>query len=237
MDPREAISRLQGRKFLLLLLALLLLMVLDPLLACLHLGRKLFDLLFCVVLLATVFAVSQHKRPFLAALLLALPALSVTWIVYGFSPSSSAGAAIIVVRHLLSMLFLAFTAGVILYDVLQGENIDGDKICGAICVYLLIGLAWGILYSLCDRLYDDAFSMSPALVAEAVEDESSGEPPVSVYVYYSFVTLTTLGYGDVSPLPAPVRTFAWLEAVVGQLYIAVLVARLVGLHIAQSRRP
>ena len=138
MDSRKVLSRLQERKFFLLLSALLLLMVLDPLLVGLHPGRKLFDLLFCVVLLATVFAVSQHKRPFLAALVLAVPALSVTWI---------------------------------------------------------------------------------------------------VYVYYSFITLTTLGYGDVSPLAAPVRTFAWLEAVVGQLYIAVLVARLVGLHIAQSRRP
>ena len=236
MDSRKVLSRLQERKFFLLLSALLLLMVLDPLLAGLHPGRKLFDLLFCVVLLATVFAVSQHKRPFLAALVLALPALSVTWIVYGFSPASSTGAAIIVSRHVLSMLFLGFTAGVILYDVLQGESISGDKICGAICVYLLIGLGWGLLYSLCDRVYDDAFSMHPALV-DAANLDSPGETPVSVYVYYSFVTLTTLGYGDVSPLAVPVRTFAWLEAVVGQLYIAVLVARLVGLHIAQPRRP
>jgi hypothetical protein len=236
MDSQNVVSRLHGRKFFVLLCALLFLMVLDPLMAGLHPGRKLFDFLFCMVLLATVFAVSQHPRPFLAAVVLAVPTMVITWTVYGFSPSSSAGAAIIVARHLASMLFLGFTAGVILYDVLLGESISADKICGAICAYLLIGLAWGLLYSLCDHIYDDAFSMDPALVAAEVLD-AQGEPPVSVYVYYSFTTLTTLGYGDMSPIPTPVRTFAWLEAVVGQLYIAVLVARLVGLHIAESQQP
>jgi hypothetical protein len=56
------------------------------------------------------------------------------------------------------------------------------------------------------------------------------------FVYYSFVTQTTLGYGDITPITAPARSLSLLEAVIGQLYVAVLIARLVGIHIAQSSR-
>jgi len=63
-----------------------------------------------------------------------------------------------------------------------------------------------------------------------------GETGFSHFVYYSYTTLTTLGYGDILPLTSPARTFSYMEAICGQIFLVVLVARLVGLHIAQSSR-
>lgn len=233
MDLRPILSWLQGRKYVVLLVTLFLLTVLDPLLADFHLGRLFFDVSFCVVLAATIFAVGQHKRPLWTALILGVPALVLTWSVYGVRPDTTAGIVVVSIRHITNILFLGLMAGLILYDVFRGKNITGDKICGAICVYFLVGVAWGTLYSLVDQLTVESFVVNSEIAATFGDDAYTADH-MSVYIYYSFVTLSTLGYGDMTPVAAPLRTFAWLEAVMGQLYIAVLVARLVGLHIVQS---
>ena len=128
------------------------------------------------------------------------------------------------VVHVLSIAFFAGMGLIALEDVLFGGEIDGNRLIGAVCVYLLFGIAWGILYALVNAM--------PGTTAFANLVPLAAGGSMNDYVYYSFVTLTTLGYGDVTPVTAPARTFAALEAVTGQLYMAVLVARLVGLHIA-----
>ena len=86
-------------------------------------------------------------------------------------------------------------------------------------------MTWALTYIVIDILDPTAFEQL------AVSAWAGGTD----YVYFSFVTLTTLGYGDITPLTPVAQTLAWLEAVVGQLYLAILVARLVGLHIVHSR--
>ena len=121
--------------------------------------------------------------------------------------------------HLLLMLgFFIWTTWLAASHVLFTGTIDDNKIVGAICIYLLLGLIWTMMY---------------LLVAEAVPDAFNGlqQAPwydnFSVLSYYSFTTLTTLGYGDISPnLPIP-QFLAYMEAVVGVLYIAILVASLI----------
>lgn len=237
MALNRARSILQGRGYYILLATLLLLTVLDPLLAELQLHKVVFDISFCVVLAATVYAVGDRRAPFWTALVLGIPAAAFTWLAYGFHPTSTAGGVVIVARYFLYVLFLGLMAGLILRDVFRGKRVTGNNICGAICVYFFVGVAWGMLYALADQLEPGSLAVATELRTTFAGDARTTEHiSISIYIYYSFVTLSTLGYGDVSPVTPAVCTFAWLEAVMGQLYIAVLVARLVGMHIAQSEK-
>jgi hypothetical protein len=97
-------------------------------------------------------------------------------------------------------------------------------VVGAVCGYLLLGMAWGVLYAMLDTAWPGSFEVGSRLAEQVRADQSR----VPLFTYYSFVTLTTVGYGDVTPLSTPARTCAWLEALTGQFYLAVLVAGLVG---------
>lgn len=124
-------------------------------------------------------------------------------------------------------LLLAFLALSIWYsarDVIFGGGVDVNRLVGGMCVYLMLGLIWAVLFAFVAVVSPDAFK-------EAQLDASA---PFWDFVYYSFVTLTTLGYGDVAPVGALARSLAYLEAVIGQLYIAVLIAGLVGTHLANG---
>lgn len=121
-------------------------------------------------------------------------------------------------------LFTIVMTGAIGRRVLFGGVVDVNKILGAICIYLLLGLAWGLVYLFLHITIPGAFN------GVAVGDRGA---QLSQFIYYSFVTLTTLGYGDVAPVNAVPRALAYLEAVFGQMYIAVLVASLVGILISE----
>jgi len=128
------------------------------------------------------------------------------------------------------IILISFFAITVLGYVLRGTRVTTDKIFAAICVYLLIGYAWTFIYALLEELQPGSFV---ALSAIAPNDY------VARYMemrYFSFMTLTTVGYVDIVTHSSATRTFAALEAVVGQIYLTVLVARLVGLHIVHAER-
>jgi hypothetical protein len=83
---------------------------------------------------------------------------------------------------------------------------------------------WSFVYSVLESIHPGSFATG----------EGQIEAGRRLYIYYSFVTITTLGYGDITPITDLANSFSFLEAVTGQLYIAILIARLVGIHIAQS---
>jgi hypothetical protein len=121
---------------------------------------------------------------------------------------------------------------IILHDVMRGPEITVDSVFGAVCVYILGGIVFANMYLLIHLVNPAAFS---GLHAEGVDRHS----PAAVYGhartldYFSFATLTSLGYGDIVPKSHMARTLAWIEAAAGQLYIAVMVARLVALETAR----
>ena len=103
-----------------------------------------------------------------------------------------------------------------------------DKIFAAVCVYLLIGFAWTFIDAFLDELQPGSFvALSTTTITNYVARYMEMR-------YFSFMTLTTVGYGDIVPHPPAARTWAALEAVAGQLYLTVLVPRLVGLHIVHA---
>ena len=133
------------------------------------------------------------------------------------------------------MLFCLWAIAVSLRQVLAGPGVDLNRIAGAICVYLLMALAWSSAYALVAVHVDAAFV---GLADLGAVDFDSVWPEL---IYLSVATLTTLGYGDISPAVPLARALAYLEAVVGQMYIAILIAGLVGAHLSarksKSRHP
>lgn len=126
---------------------------------------------------------------------------------------------------LLAFLFLA--TGTAMKQIAVGNNISANRIVGAICVYLMLGIIWALSYGLLEV-------MIPGSFGGLTDGEATlGWSPD--WVYFSFVTMTTLGYGDVLPLTFFSRTLAYFEAIVGQFYLAVLVAGLVGAYLTENQ--
>ena len=120
------------------------------------------------------------------------------------------------------LVAIAFTLKLVAF----GTGITLNRLVGAVCIYLLLGTIWAVAYSLVDVVSPGSFTgFSP--------QDSRGWD--SEWLYFSFVTMTTLGYGDISPVSATARALAYLQAVFGQFYIAVLVAGLVGAYIARRQ--
>lgn len=109
----------------------------------------------------------------------------------------------------------------VLRYVLQSDHITRDQIYAGICVYLMLGFAFGCIYYLLNILNPEAFAVNNLKLA------GTGPPDL---MYFSFVTLATLGYGDITPVARTARALAELEALAGMLYIAIFMARLVSLH-------
>ncbi len=109
-----------------------------------------------------------------------------------------------------------------------------DTIFGAVCVYLLIGLSFAMICMLIEFALPGSFVTSGNGITD-LNLRVAGQSNFSTSIYYRFVTLTTLGYGDLMPVSPPARTLSYIEAVIGQIYLTVLIARLVGLHISQRK--
>lgn len=183
-------------------------------------GGKLWivDILFAGVLIATLKTVSRTPREFTTALLIGGLALATALVTIAFPAPH-----LLAARSLLGAAFAGFLSVVILREVLAAGAVDIDKILGAVCAYLLIGVCWAGVYSFVEQIRPGSLTL-PGLAADHPAGARS-----ELFLYFSFVTLATLGYGDILPTVPTTRTLAWMEAVFGQFYIAVLVARLVGL--------
>lgn len=168
-----------------------------------------------LILISSVHAVSENRRQLILALSVIVPA-----IVFGWGHEllqvkmSQVGATI------LQIIAFSFIAYHILGYALRGGRVDHEKLAAAVCVYLLLGVVWQDLYILVDTLIPGSFN-STLLAGKD-------------YLYFSFITLSTLGYGDIAPVNGPAQALAYTEALVGQLYLTILVARLVGLYIAYA---
>ena len=215
---RIPFTKIRITKFLFLLISMVLLFVVNPFLEGFIGINLLMDIFFSVILLSGIYAVSQKRGLVIVALLIALPTLLFHWSYYVVRDPT-----FLLAGNIFGALFFVYTAVVVLAHLLRGREVTADVIIASVCVYFLIGLMWGFVYSILETLQPGSF-----LVAQGQMDRLAN------FVYYSFVTLTTLGYGDIAPLSAPARSLSALEAIMGQLYIAILIARLVGIHISQS---
>ena len=185
-------------------------------------GEFAFDILFSMILVSGVVIVG--KRPVLTWLVAALTAATFALRWAGFqSPGSLSQLA----GFALSIALFSILAALVLVQVFREGPITIYRIQGAVVVYLLAGFAWAAAYEVVYRALPGAFQFAQHVVNEGRISHG--------LLYFSFVTLTTLGYGDITPVHPAARSLAIGEALVGQLYPAILIARLVSMRIASRR--
>jgi hypothetical protein len=176
------------------------------------------NIFLTAILIFGVYAVSYSRKNIMIATALGLPWFALSWIDLFKLISSPIIAPI---ANILLMLFLSFTMLVIFSFVLKSTEVNRDVLYGAVSIYMLIGGIWWVIYMLIEMMQPGSFS---------------GIKGWSDFLYYSFSTLTTVGYGDIVPVTSVARSFAVLEAIIGVMYLAVIISRLVGLYITQSKR-
>ncbi len=228
-------QRLLSQRFDLLLINLLLLFLLVPILYAV--GRATHPLVgqigatlwFAAIVSSAVLAVSDNRKARFVAIGIAVPTI-LSQVFYFCMPAK--GGAWTVFSEVTSLIFLGYTLGLLLQYLFRIREVTANAIWASICVYLLLGMLWATAYQLVVWFTGSAFT------GPGVEGMANGADPVALVVvtnYFSFTTLTTLGYGDIVPAHTTVRMLAVVEAVTGQVYLAVLVARLVGIYAGRSR--
>jgi len=171
------------------------------------------------ILIFGTYAASKKIYITITAASLALPMLVSIWISHFVDIPF-----LVFMGDCFAIAFLAFLVIIILSFIFGEHEVTLNVIYASIVVYLLIAIMWAFVYSVLESIVPGSF----------VIGEGQIEAGQRLYIYYSFVTITTLGYGDVTPITDLANTFSFLEAVTGQLYLAILIARLVGIHIVQS---
>jgi hypothetical protein len=215
------------RPFTAIFACLLTAVILRPLLANSQIGHVAFAAVMVLFFVAAIRILCRNWADRAAALVLGL-----TWFatrlpeLFLRTPSMP----IQVVGHVAEIAFLSLIVTLLVAAILHKHTVTLDNILGAFAGYLLIALIWGIAYSLIEMASPGSFRVHDAL-------ESEFKSPARrdwVLNYFSCCTLMTVGYGDVTPVHAAARTLAVLEAMTGQLYLAVLVAVLVGIRVSQG---
>ena len=220
-----------GRKHLALLAALIGLMLAQPLVGHLSVaGGAASDAVFSVICLYMSFIVFAERWQRWAAVGFVLPAFASNFGVYVLPRGPHVASE--VVYHCLMAAFLCLVVAVILGDIFKRRVIRGDDVIGAFCGYMLVALVWSNLYTLTYLLFPGTFAVSPD-IAWRLGDWHRRR---ALFDYLSFTTLMTLGYGNIAPSGPPAYTLTWLEAMVGQFYMGVVVAQLVGIKLAQALR-
>lgn len=225
MNPlKRSIEAFQARRHYALLIALLILFVVTPIVVRMRFGVVAINMIAASVLLLAVNATVESRRQFHLEVWLTILSIACTSMVLVFKTD-----AFIIASHAcFAVLTTLFSISILGY-VLRRGRITADKILAAACVYLLMGYAFTFGYALLEDIQPGSFSGF-----QTIKGVNPFVWRVIELRYFSFVTLTTVGYGDVLPLTPAARTFANLEAIIGQFYLTVLVARLVGLHIAHA---
>src|SRR6516164_10374003 len=218
------------RRFGVLLVILVALLAGPPVLLGFGLSAAWFDGLMALLMVAAIVSLCFERRQRLFALLLGTPTVLLS--LGGHALPGEASAAVLLAGHLCEVLFLFGASALIVRSLFSAPTLTFDSILGAVCGYLFLGLGWAVLYALVEGFRPGSFAISPKLVAGG----EVARPLPHVLTYFSFVTLTTVGYGDISPVSPATRTLACMEAVTGQFYLAVIVAGLVSVLAAKDKR-
>jgi hypothetical protein len=193
------------------------LLVLGPILEQFITIRKLIDVFLTLIILSMLYTITSKKRVFYFGWSLAAIMLLSLWLKYFISYE---------VFAMLSMMVGAFFTILVTSQTVQfiirSKTVTREIVYAAMLVYFLLAQLWAMVYTFLDRIDPASFNLP------------GGQGDFLLFEYYSFVTLTTLGFGDITPLTKVAKAFSVLEAVVGQLYLVVVVAWFVGMLVAKK---
>src|SRR6266702_6960258 len=217
---KPVLPRIRFRRFstVQLLIALALLFTGAPFVEEIKGGELIVSFLFSLVLVAGVLAVADRNRVLVIALVLAVPAVGGRWINH-FRADLVPPAVFLVA----GLVLIIFVVGHLLRFVLRAPSVTTEVFCASISAYLMLGLMWTMAYWLVDQLTPGgAFSFNTNAGPRSINGFNG--------FYFSFVTLSTVGFGDITPVSRMARWLAAMEAMTGLLYVAVLIARLVSMY-------
>jgi len=203
-------------------MALILLFVSLPFIEIMPYGDHIEAALLTLVLASGVLAVGRSRRTLVWAVMLVVPAIIAKWLShFELIPKGF--------YFVFGLLFLIFLIGQFLHFILRAPQVNAEVMYAGISVYLLLGLSWTFAYLFVGWLVPGAFAFSTGPAASQTMTDFNA-------YYFSFVTLTTVGYGDITPVSNGARALAAMEAMTGTLYVAVLISRLVALYSSQGSR-
>jgi Ion channel len=187
-------------------------------------GMLVARLFFSLIILAGVLATLQQRWLRSFAVLLAIASLTLNWVsaIRPWGPLT-------IVNIGLNFIYLGFLLTTTVLQVFQEGPVSSHRIRGAIVIYLLMGALWSLLYQLLASTIPQAFRLP--------EDLGGSDPHAlqRLLIYFSFITLTSTGYGDIIPVHPVARLLAMFEALAGQLYLAIILARLVSLAVMHQK--
>lgn len=204
------------------LVSLVLLFVVTPFVGGLPFGDMIESALLTLVLLSGVMAVGKRRHTLIVATVLVVPAVVLKWLnhlhpeVFHYHGFMMCG-----------LVFVIYVSFELLWFVLRAPRVNSEVLCAGLSNYLLLGLIWSFAYLLVDRLLPGSFSFNN-LSANATGMTGFDS------LYFSFVTLSTVGYGDIVPVSRAARVLAVMESLAGTLFVAVFIARLVALYTSQG---
>ena len=208
-------------RFLILLCLILGLLVLVPILNRFTTARIFLELFLTAIAISMLYTISHKKGHVIVGMLLAIVMLSSRWLQY-FYPNIG----ILAIGMIAGALFIALVIANLLVLMVKSEEVNLEIIYAAILLYLLAALLWAFVYTVIELVDPASFNI----------DLSHPQGYLLEFQYFSFVTITTLGYGDITPVTEVAKAITALEAVVGQLYLVVAVAWLVGMYVSKKSK-
>jgi hypothetical protein len=219
-STRNALRRLFYQRCFHLFVLLLALVSVAPLIYSLPRGPLITSVINAFTIVSAVAAVGRSRLSFLVVILLAVPALVFLWLSTRTGPSSyydiSLG---------FNIALYTVTISFLLRYVFDREVMTGDRLSGAAAAYLMIGVLWGFVYTLIDRTFPGSFTMRGTI----------GPLNPMDLLYFSFTALSTTGLGDIAPITPQARSACTVEMIIGPLFVAILIARLVGVYPPRAR--
>jgi hypothetical protein len=207
-----------GRRFFLLFLFLLAVLLLYPYADSSRFGFYALRVVGSAVIVISVYAISLRRSVLIFALILAVPAL-----VQRFRLPEPTASTFSIINITLSFVFDVYVVVVIFRRVFAREQANSETVFGALCIYLLVGFSFASMYGMVAVLQPQAFYLDPHTNLHTVANRFD-------FIYYSYGTMTSLGAAGITPVSAQARSLTVVEAILGVLYLAVLVARLIGAY-------
>jgi len=208
-------------RFLILVCLILGQLVLVPILSRFVAAHIFLEMFLTAIVISMLYAISHKKGQVIVGMFLAIMMLASLWSQYFYQNKGIA-----VFGMIAGALFIALVIANLLGFILKAEAVNREIIYAAMLLYLLAALMWAFVYTVIELVDPASFNI----------DLSRPQEYLSVFQYYSFVTITTLGYGDITPGTEVAKAFSALEAVVGQLYLVVAVAWLVGMYVSKKSK-
>ncbi|MEM8659936.1 MAG: potassium channel family protein [Pseudomonadota bacterium] len=187
---------------------------------------KIWRSLFTLVLLWALYAASNNRRLLLFAVLLLIPTLATTWMA-----DTGELRVVAYIDNFTNIAYFGLVSVLLGRYLLHSRRVTVEVIFAAMCLYMILAILWAAVFSNIELFYSNAFLFR----GEFAEQANVGPEDLLMHLtYYSFVTLSTLGYGDILPANLVARNWAAMEAMIGQFFIAIVIARLVSIYSQQS---